>query len=65
MESEESVFGDFDEDDAFDDEVDWDNVDSKELQKLEFEMTRINNIEDNELNRAAAKALVRMLNGES
>jgi hypothetical protein len=57
-------FGDFEDDDAFDDGDVFSNVDWDSVSKLQARYDEINVIADPEERKLAAKALVREMNGE-
>lgn len=61
---EEILFGDFDDEDALDDQVNFENVDWDKVIYLKERYNEIEGIADIQERKNAAKALVRELNGE-
>lgn len=57
-------FGDFDDDDAYDDQIDLEILDVEAVNRLQQRYDEIEVIPDPAQRKAAAKALVRELNGE-
>lgn len=57
-------FGDFDDDDAYDDQIDLEILDVEAVNRLQQRYDEISVIPDPAHRKAAAKALVRELNGE-